>query len=84
MIKFQVQSLFQRFLNRTLCVFSQMQDIKHIRRDCSVALVMPLGWDLGVLGVKNMVMWQIKLNRMISRPGYTEKFYLKIKLVTLG
>ena len=32
-IKFQLQSQFQRFLNQTLCVYSQMKDIKHIRRD---------------------------------------------------
>ena len=31
-IKYQLQSQFQRFLNQTLCVFSQMKDIKHIRR----------------------------------------------------
>ena len=31
-IKFQLQSQFQRFFNQTLCVFSQMKDIKHIRR----------------------------------------------------
>ena len=30
-IKFQLLSQFQRFLNQTLCVFSQMKDIKHIR-----------------------------------------------------
>ena len=30
-IKFQLQSQFQRFLNQTLCVFSQIKDIKHIR-----------------------------------------------------
>ena len=29
-IKFQLLSQFQRFLNQTLCVFSQMKDIKHI------------------------------------------------------
>ena len=45
-IKSQLQSQFQRFLNQTLCVFSQMKDIKHIRRDFhSVAWVMPQGWD---------------------------------------
>ena len=45
-IKFQLQ--FQRFLNQTLCVFSQMKDIKHIRRDFHLAaLVMHQGWDLG-------------------------------------
>ena len=48
-IKSQSQSQFQRFLNQTLCVFSQMKDIKNIRRDFhSIAWVMPQGWDLGV------------------------------------
>ena len=32
-IKSQLQSQFQRFLILTLCVFSQMKDIKPIRRD---------------------------------------------------
>ena len=49
-IIFQLQSPFQRFLKQTLCVFSQIKVIKHIRRDChSVAWVMPQEWDLGVL-----------------------------------
>ena len=48
-IKSQSQSQFQRFLNQTLCVSSQLKDIKHIRRDFHfVAWVMPQGWDLGV------------------------------------
>ena len=48
-INSQSQSQFPRFLNQTLCVFSQIEDIKHIRRDFhSVAWVMPQGWDLGV------------------------------------
>ena len=48
-IKFQLHSQFQRFLNQTLCIFSQMKDIKHIRRDFhSVAWVMPQGSDFGV------------------------------------
>ena len=47
----QSLSQFHRFLNQTLCVFSQMKDIKHIRRDFhSVAWVMPQGWDLGYRG----------------------------------
>ena len=52
-IKFQLLSQFQRFLNQTLCVFSQMKDIKHIRRDFDLAVwVIPQGSDLGVpLGV---------------------------------
>ena len=32
-IKLQLQSQLQRFFNQTLCVFSHMKDIKHIRRD---------------------------------------------------
>ena len=32
----------------------------------------------------NIVMWHIKVKGMISRPGYTEIFYPRIKLVTLG
>ena len=47
-IKSQSQSQFQRFFNQTLCVFSQLKDMKHIRWDFhSVAWVMPQGWDLG-------------------------------------
>ena len=49
-IKSQSQSKFQRFLNQTLCVFSQMKDVKQIRWDFySIAWVMPQGWDLWVL-----------------------------------
>ena len=48
-IKFELQSQFQRFLNQTLCVFSQIKDINHIRQDFHLAAwVMPQGWDLGV------------------------------------
>ena len=50
-IKSQSQSQFQRFLSQTLCVFSQLKDIKHIRGDFhSIAWVMPQGWDLGYRG----------------------------------
>ena len=41
-IKFQLQSQFERFFDQTLCVFSHMKDIKHIRRDFHLAAwVMP-------------------------------------------
>ena len=34
-----------------MCVFSQMNDTKHIRRDFhSISLVMPQGCDFGALG----------------------------------
>ena len=52
-IKFQlhVQSQFHRFLNQTLCVFSEMKDIKHTRRNFhSVAWLMPQGSDLRGVG----------------------------------
>ena len=50
-IQSQLQSQFQRFLKQTLCVFSQMKNINHIRRDFhSVAWVMPKGWGLGYRG----------------------------------
>ena len=54
-----------------LCVFSQMKDTKHIRRDFhSVAWVM---WDFGALGMprghffSNMVMCHIKSTGMTSK-----------------
>ena len=52
-IKFQLQSQFQRFFNQTLCVFSHMKDIKYIRRHFYLATwIMPQGWGLGVGEVK--------------------------------
>ena len=51
-IKSHLLSHFQRFLNQTLCVFSQMKDIKHIKRDFhSTAWVMPQGWLGGTVGI---------------------------------
>ena len=48
-IKFQLQSQFQRFLNQTLCVYSRIKDVNHNRRDFhSAAWVMSQGWDSGV------------------------------------
>ena len=49
---FQLLSQFQIFFNQTVCVFSQMKYIKHIRRDFhSIDWVMPQRLDLGVQGV---------------------------------
>ena len=48
-IKSELKGQFQRFLNQTSCIFSQMKDIKHTRWDFhSAAWVMARGWDLGV------------------------------------
>ena len=50
-IKSELQRQFQRFLNETLCIFSQMKDIKHIRRDFhSASWVMPRGGTCGTVG----------------------------------
>ena len=49
-IKFQLQSQFQRFFNQTLCVFSHMKDIKHIRRDFHLAKTYQTGFSFGRLG----------------------------------
>ena len=50
-IKSQLLSQFQRFLNQTLCVFSQMKNIKYISLDFhKVPWVMPKGlrlWGAG-------------------------------------
>ena len=72
-IKLQFQSQFQRFLYQTLCVFSQIKDIKHIKQDFhSVAWVMLQMWDFGVkkLIFPNMDMVHIKLKGMMSRTEY--------------
>ena len=43
---------FKDVLYQTLCVFSQMKDIKHIKKDLySNTWVMPQGWDFGAMGV---------------------------------
>ena len=50
-IKSQLLSQFQIFLNQPLCVFSQMTDIKHIRRDFHwVPWDIPKGLRLGGTG----------------------------------
>ena len=50
-VKSELQSQFQRFLNQTLYVFSQMKHILHIRRDFySAAWVMPMGGTWGYRG----------------------------------
>ena len=55
-IKSELQSQFQRFLNQTLCISSQMKDIYYISQDFhSAAWIMPRGgtWGYrGGLGVK--------------------------------
>ena len=67
-----------------------MKDLKHIRWDFHlVPWVIPQGLGLGGAGGQkynflNMVMWHIKLKGMSSRPGYTEHFFSRIKMVTLG
>ena len=50
-IKFQLQSQFQRFIYQIVCVVSQLKDRNHIERDFySVAMIMPQGRNLEMLG----------------------------------
>ena len=52
----QLQNQFY-FFNLALRVFSQKKDIKYIRGDFyQVAWVMPLRWDLRVMGVKSLIL----------------------------
>ena len=75
-----------KIFNQTLCVVSQVNDIKPITKDFyPVAWVMPQGWDFWVLEDQKLnflkiVMWYIQLKGLISRPGYTEIFYRRIQL----
>ena len=47
-----------RFLYQALCVFLQIKDSKHIEQKFhSVTVVMPQGWDLGVLGGSKTLAW---------------------------
>ena len=56
------KSISKILIPNFVCVFSQMKDTKHIRRDFhSVARVMPQGWDFWALGC----------------PGGQKKFFFK-------
>ena len=49
-----VTKSISKILYQALCVFSQIKDRKHIEQNFhSITEVMPQGWDLLVLGVKN-------------------------------
>ena len=53
--KFSYKVNFKFFLHQTLCVFSQIKDIKHIEWNFySGTLVMSQGWDLGCWGSKTL------------------------------
>ena len=47
-IKIEIQSQFQRFLNQTLCIFSQMKDITYQTEFSFGRLGHAQGWDLVV------------------------------------
>ena len=50
-IKFQLKSQFQRFLNQTLCVFSKIKDIKRYKTYQTGFSFSSLGHVLGVVGL---------------------------------
>ena len=84
---------FKDFLYQTLCVFSQMKDTKHIRRDLVFCphWSCPRGVTLGRRGYPggqiifflNMVMWSIKSTGMTSRTECKLYLHPRIKLVIL-
>ena len=78
-IKSQLLSQFQRFLNQTLCVFSKMKDIKHIGRDFrSTPWAMPQGWDLGVLwGGWVGQIFLLKFNNQSWCVSYLHEWYMQ-------
>ena len=52
---FNYKVKFQSLVYQTFCVFSQMNDSKHIRRNLnSVTWVMPRGWYFGALGAQKV------------------------------
>ena len=63
-IKSELQSQFQRFLNQTLCIFSQVKDKLQIRRDFhSATWVTPRGgtWGYhGGVGVSKKIFFEIQ------------------------
>ena len=76
---FLPRPLRQRFLKQTLCVFSQMKDIKLIRRDFhSVAWFMPQGSDLGgtVGGLSGQNIFFRKFNQ-IWCVGYLHQWHMQ-------
>ena len=72
-IKFQLQSQFQRFFDQTLCVFSHMKDIKHIRRDFRLVAIFLVPTP-GALGrgqkVKYHLIWITKSISKIFKPNF--------------
>ena len=65
-IKSELQSQFQRHLNQTLCIFSQMKDILYIRPDFhSATWVMPRGGTWGYRrGMENPKLFFLKFNQI--------------------
>ena len=81
-LNFNNKSQFQRFSYQTLCVLSQIKDIKHMQQDfCSVAWV-GLGGAVGAQGV-NFFPEYIKLTGMTSRTECKYNFHPRVKLGTL-
>ena len=56
-IKFQLQSQFQRFVYQTLCVFSQIKDLKHTKWDFDSIAGHAPGVGLWGAGVSKTLAW---------------------------
>ena len=80
------KSISKIFFYQTLCVFSQMKDTKHIRRDFhSVPWVMPQGWDFGALGVPRGSKKNFKHGHVVHLIyGDDKQNRMQIKIFILG
>ena len=68
-----------------MCVFSQIKDTKHIRRDMHhVAWVMPKGWDVKALGCQGGSK-KFKYGHVAYQiDGDDEQNRIQVKFFTLG
>ena len=64
-----------------MCVFSQIKDTKHIKRDLNhVAWVMPQGWDFGALGAQGRGVKKIKYGHVAYQiDGDDEQNRMQVK-----
>ena len=78
-IKLLLLSQFQIFFNQTLCVYSQMKDIKHIRQDFhSVTWLMPQGWDFrGYTGVGGVKFFFFSKFNQICSVSYSHEWHMQ-------
>ena len=77
-LNFNYKVNFKFFLNQTLCVFSQLKDVKHIRQDFHlVAWVMTKAWDLGYGGSGDQHFFFFSKMNQIWCASYLHKWHMQ-------